>query len=394
MEPAAPVESITELIRTLVRIPSRAIEDDLGRICRCVEDWLNDRGMEVDVLTGRAGERLGIYCEIEGATPGRWTVLNATLDTAGFGEPSSWTVDPTDAHVADGWLYGRGSADSKAAVALFAHLLVELQRDRSFAGRIGVLFDCDEHSGRFGGAHAFFDRPYDGSKPPRPDGVLIGYPGMNEIVAGCRGFVRCRLQVHGIAAHSGSVHDRGVNAVSRAFALGQRLQSLPLPGATTDFALPPQLTITGVHGGGEGFSQIPDLCEIKLDLRLTPTFTDPAARAAVSAVVDELDAQCPQVPRTAIVWHDGWPAYRLPASHPLASAMREACRTQLGTDIPIGIVGPSNIGNYLASLGVPALCGFGVRDAGIHAANERIELDTIEPVYNVYREALRSLHRA
>jgi succinyl-diaminopimelate desuccinylase len=394
MEPAAPVESIIELIRTLVRIPSRAIEDDPGRICRCVEDWLNDRGMEVDVLTGRTGERLGIYCEVEGATPGRWTVLDATLDTAGFGEPSSWTVGPTDAHVAHGWLHGRGSADSKAAVALFAHLLVELQRDRSFAGRIGVLFDCDEHSGRFGGAHAFFDRPYDGSEPPRPDGVLIGYPGMNEIVAGCRGFVRCRLQVHGIAAHSGSVHERGVNAVSRAFALGQRLQSLPLPAATADFALPPQLTITGVHGGGEGFSQIPDLCEIKLDLRLTPTFTDAAARAPVSAVVDELDAQCPQVPRTAIVWHDGWPAYRVPASHPLVSAMRDACRTQLGTDIPIGIVGPSNIGNYLASLGVPALCGFGVRDEGIHAANERIDLDTIEPVYNVYREALRSLHRA
>ena len=394
MEDAAPVESITELIRTLVRIPSRAIEDDLGRVCRCVEDWLHGRGIEVDVLTGRSGEPLGIYCEIEGATPGRWTVLNATLDTAGFGEASSWSVGPTDAHVADGWLVGRGSADSKAAVALFAHLLVELHGDRSFAGRIGVLFDCDEHSGRFGGAHAFFDRPYDGTDPPRPDGVLIGYPGMNEIVAGCRGFLRCRLRVHGIAAHSGSAHERGINAVSRAFALGQRLQSLPLPAATDDFPLPPQVTITGVHGGGEGFSQIPDLCELKLDMRLTPAFTDAAARAALIGVVDELDAQRPQAPRTEIVWHDGWPAYRVAASHPLVSAMREACRAQLGSDIPIGIVGPSNIGNYLASLGVPALCGFGVRDEGIHAANERIRLDTIEPVYNVYRDALRRLHRA
>ena len=393
MQRAVPVESITELIRTLVAIPSRAGEDDLTRICQCVDDWLRAHGMEVNVLLGGAGERVGIYCEIAGATPGRWTVLNATLDTAGFGDPASWTFGPAEPQVADGWLHGRGSADSKAAVALFSHLLVELQRDRDFAGRIGVLFDCDEHSGRFGGARAFFDHPHDGQGPPRPDGVLIGYPGMGEIVAGCRGFVRCRLQVHGIAAHSGSAHDRGVNAVSRALALGQRLQSLPLPAADDDFPLPPQLTITGMRGGGEGFSQIPDLCEMKLDVRLTPAFTDRLAREAVGRVVAEADAQCPQAQRTEIVWHDGWPAYRVPDSHPLVSAMREACQAELGTNVPIGIVGPSNIGNYLSCLGVPALCGFGVRDEGIHAANERIELATIEPVYKIYRDALRRLHR-
>jgi succinyl-diaminopimelate desuccinylase len=39
------------------------------------------------------------------------------------------------------------------------------------------------------------------------------------------------------------------------------------------------------------------------------------------------------------------------------------------------------------------LCGFGVRDEGIHAANERIELASIEPVYRIYRQALHALHR-
>jgi succinyl-diaminopimelate desuccinylase len=131
MQRAVPVESITELIRRLVRIPSRAGEDDLARICQCVEDWLRGRGMDLKVLPGRADERLGIYCEIGGATPGPWTVLNATLDTAGFGELASWSFGPTEAHIADGWLHGRGSADSKAAVALFCHLLVELQLDHS-----------------------------------------------------------------------------------------------------------------------------------------------------------------------------------------------------------------------------------------------------------------------
>ncbi|MFO1219912.1 MAG: M20 family metallopeptidase [Burkholderiaceae bacterium] len=392
MHAAAPVESIIELIRTLVRIPSRAGEDDLSRICACMNGWLRERGLVPRVLRGPAGEAVGLYCEIAGNAPGRWTVLDATLDTAGFGDAASWTFGPTEARVADGWLHGRGSADSKAAVAIFAHLLVELQREPRFAGRIGALFDCDEHSGRFGGARAFFDHPHEDRGPPRPDGVLIGYPGMAQIFAGCRGFVRCRVRVRGIAAHSGAARQRGVNAISRALALGQRLQALPLPAASEAFALPPQLTLTGIHGGGEGFSQVPDLCELKLDIRLTPTFTDAAAREAVDRAVAEADALCPEAPRSAVEWIDGWPAYRVSESHPLVAAMREACREQLGVEVPVGIVGPSNIGNYLASLGVPALCGFGVRDEAIHAANERIELASIEPVYDVYRHALRRLH--
>lgn len=389
---SAPVDGITELLRTLVRMPSRAGEDDLAPICRQLQRWLQAQGLAPRTLHAPGGELVGLYVEVAGTVPGRWTLLDATLDTAGFGDLASWAHHPTAAHVADGWLHGRGSGDSKAAVAIFAHLLVALQRERGFAGRIGALFDVDEHSGRFGGARAFFDHPHHGAGPPRPDGVLIGYPGMAQIFAGCRGFVRARVHVHGVAAHSGASQRRGVNAIVRAMALAQRLQALPLPPASADFALPPQLTLTGIAGGGEGFSQVPDRCELKLDIRLTPAFTDATARAAVGRVVDELDALCPEAPRTHIDWIDGWPAYRVADSHPLVAAMRDACLETLGIEVPVDIVGPSNIGNYLASLGVPALCGFGVRDEGIHAANERIELASIGPVYGVYLGALRRLH--
>jgi succinyl-diaminopimelate desuccinylase len=389
-----PLHSTTELLRALVRIPSRAGEDDLGPIAAFLEEWLAERGVAVRTLGTDSGARLGVYAEAAGASPGPWTVLNATVDTAGFGDLSTWTYAPTGAEIDGGWLHGRGSADSKAAVAIFSHLLLEMLGRTDFAGRIGVLFDCDEHSGRFGGAHAFFDRPHDGREPPRPDGVLIGYPGIDRIVNGCRGFLRGVLTIHGVAAHSGSSRQRGVNAISRAFELGRRLESLALPPPTAAFPLPPQLTITGLHGGSsQAFSQVPDLCELRLDLRLTPSFSLDAARRAIEETVAAFDASSPTAAATAIDWHGGWPAYQLTADHALVQAMQQAGRDELGAEIPTAVVGPSNIGNYLASLGVPALCGFGVRAEGIHAANERIALDSIEPVYRVYRNALNRLHR-
>jgi succinyl-diaminopimelate desuccinylase len=392
-----PLDSIVALVRALVRTPSRAGEDDLAPVAHCIESWFASRGVPHRVLRSDAGAPLGVYAEVRGTRgSGPWTLLDATLDTAGFGALDSWRHPPTSALVDDGWLHGRGSGDSKAGVALFAHLLCELAAATdAVCGRIGVLFDCDEHSGRFGGARAFFDRPLnEGEGPPRPDGVVIGYPGMDAIITGCRGFLRARVRVHGVAAHSGSTQERGVNAVTRAAELCLALQALPLPGPSAAFALPAQLTITGIQGGGEGFSQVPDACELRVDMRLTPEFGDAAARAAVSEVLQRFDASGGAARARLIEWIDGWPAYQVPASHPLAAAMQQAAQQELRVDVPMRIVGPSNIGNYLASLGVPALCGFGVMAEGIHAANERIALDSLAPVYRTYRDMLQRLHGA
>ncbi|MBA4175291.1 MAG: peptidase dimerization protein [Leptothrix sp. (in: Bacteria)] len=397
MRPAAavPCDSIVVLLRDLVRIPSRAVEDDLAPVLGCMAGWLRDRGLTFQALRGPGGEPLGLYAEVQGsAGAGPWTVLDATLDTAGFGNPASWARPPTSAAVADGWLHGRGSADSKAGVALFAHLLHEFAAaPAAFAGRLGVLFDLDEHSGGFGGARAFFDHPFEGGPPPRPDGVIIGYPGMERIVTGGRGFLRARLAVHGVAAHSGASRQRGVNAIDRALALARVLAAARLPAGGETFPLPPQLTWTGIHGGGDGFSQVPDLCELRLDLRLTPAFDAAAARALVESAVRDADAGRGAAPATAVTWHAGWPAYQVADTHPLVTALREAARTELALDLPTVVVGPSNIGNYLASLGVPALCGFGVQYRHIHAADEAVALDSIAPVYRIYRHALQALQR-
>lgn len=388
-----PVESVLALLRDLVRIPSRAGEDDLAPVLRCIEHWFSARGLHFIRLPGPEGRPLGLYAEVRGRHgPGRWTVLDATLDTAGFGNPESWRHAPTAAVVDEGWLHGRGSADSKAGVALFAHLLREFaQPPQDFAGRFGVLFDLDEHSGRFGGARAFFEQPFEGGAPPRPDGVIIGYPGMDRIMTGARGFLRARILVHGIASHSGATGTRGVNAIVRAAGLAQVLGSLALPGADGHFPLPPQLTLTGLRAGDEGFSQVPDRCELRLDLRLTPGFDAAAARSRVSQAVDAADAGRGPAAPSRIEWLPGWPPYRVDDSHALVAALRDAGRDELGRKLPTEVAGPSNIGNYLAALGVPALCGFGVQGEGIHASDERVALDSIAPVYRIYRGALRRL---
>lgn len=385
----APVDTIVALLSELVRTPSRASSDDLDGVSQVMQRWFTHQGLAHRVLQGSDGRALGLYAEAQGARPGPWLMLNATLDTADFGDAGRWTHPPTSAVVADGWLHGRGSADSKAGAALFAHLLAAWAKKdvERWAGRLGVLFDLDEHSGGFGGARAFFDNP------PRPDVVVIGYPGDDRIVTGGRGFVRARLQVAGVAAHSGAATERGVNAVQRATSLAQVLATLPLAGADPLLGLPPQLTLVGIDGGGPGYSQVPDATALRIDLRLTPSFDDAAARRAVAQAVAQHDRAWPQAAATHIDWLPGWPAYRVADEHFMVQALRQASAQELGTPLPTQVVGPSNIGNYLASLGVPALCGFGPQGQGIHATDERVRLDSLAPVWRIYRGALERVLR-
>jgi succinyl-diaminopimelate desuccinylase len=382
--------SIVTLLRDLVAVHSRGSADDYGAVTDVVVGWLGAAGIAAQRLESVAGTPTGIVVDI-GRPPGDGPryVLNATLDTAGFGDLSNWSSDPVTALLRDGWLYGRGSADSKAGASVFCHVARDLfaERDR-LAGTLTLLFDLEEHTGAFAGVQRFISTLAPGAMPRA---VYIGYPGNDRIVVGGRGFERAIVTVHGRAAHAGSSQRRGSNAVLRAARLAADLAVYALPASTTpDFPLPPQLTITAV-AGGEGFSMVPDACSLNVDIRLTPTFTAALARRTLAYAVEVFDAAAPDERKTRIEWIPGWPAYRLDDDEPAVRALHVAACAAFGREVPTGTAGPSSVGNYLATLGVPATSGFGVSYRNLHAPDECIEVASIEPVYGAYRCALRSL---
>ena len=98
----------------------------------------------------------------------------------------------------------------KAGAAIFAHVAARL-RDTAdgIGGSVVLLFDVDEHTGSFGGAKAYFEH----AGPV--DGVMIGYPGLDDVVTGGRGVLRARVHVHSVAGHSGSTRT-GAGAITKA----------------------------------------------------------------------------------------------------------------------------------------------------------------------------------
>lgn len=383
MSLVVPLDSIVELTRTLVRVPSVAGRDGLGPMVGAVEGWLTRAGVPSRRL-GDSGRPLGLVATLEGREPGLVVVLDACLDTAPVGERAGWSVEPFGAEIVDGRLFGRGVADSKVAIALFAHLAAELAQDGPAAGTLHFVFDGDEHTGTFGGIRQFL-----GSETRQPDFVAIGYPGNERIVRGARGFYRATLRTYGSEGHSGGAHELpGGNAIVKMAHLVARLSALELPASdTTGFPLGPRLTVTAVEGG-RGFSQVPGLCRFQVDIRLTPHWDEAWARELVAGAVALVDREFPTRRATSIQELESWPAYELAPDHPAVRVLEGAASLELGRPVGSAVAGPSNIGNLLAVYGIPATAGFGVTYGNLHAADEWIALETVAPVYRAYRRAV------
>ena len=383
-------DAVVKLTRELVRIPSRGGVDPYDPVLDYMSAWLNEHGLVCRRLTNPGGTTVALTCAVTGAYPGPQYVLDACLDTAPFGDEAAWTFPPASGEITDGWMHGRGTSDSKVGAAIFAHIAARLHRaaDR-LRGGVALLFDVDEHTGVFGGAKAYFEGL---DAPHHIDGVMIGYPGIDHVVIGGRGVLRARMHVHGVAGHSGGSKTTP-SAIAKAAALISELHSTPLPGpAGAEFPLPAKLTVTAISGG-QGYSTVPDLCTFNVDVRLTPALDDTTALGLLRSQAAAVDKAWPDTQPTHVEITTRWPAFALPGDSALRGALLDAA-AQAGLSTTAKIAGPSNIGNYLAGLGIPATAGFGVEHHGLHGTDEQIRIESIPQVQAVYHRALLSLLHA
>ena len=109
-------------------------------------------------------------------------------------------------------------------------------------------------------------------------------------------------------------------------------------------------------------------------------------RDLVESAIRAFDQREP-VSATIVEWVESWPAFRQPDESLAIASLRSAAELAFDRPIPSAISGPSNIGNYLASLGIPAAAGFGVTYDNVHATDEWCEVKSIRPVYQTYRAA-------
>src|SRR5699024_11867875 len=122
-----------------------------------------------------------------------------------------------------------------------------------------------------------------------------------------------RVLFRSAASHSGGSRS-AANAVSKASAIIRALENEPLPGPAEGFG-PGKLTVTAIEAG-QGFSVVPDLCTVNVDVRTTVTFAEDEAADLVARVVAKVDANWPVTAPTLMEVLSRWRACALAPSSP------------------------------------------------------------------------------
>ena len=197
-------EAVTELVREATRIPSVTPNEE------AFAHWAWRQMAESDAFDSAElfecePDRPNV-CATAGDGSGRSLLLAGHLDTVAIDDwRQHWRgtdrQDPFGAHVIDGEIWGRGVADQKAGICATIEAVRAFSRaGLRPAGRVSMLFVCDEESGQPGsGVSAGMRAAVEGRAGPRPDADFAIYtePTTSAIYTAQMGFPHRRHRLYG-----------------------------------------------------------------------------------------------------------------------------------------------------------------------------------------------------
>ena len=393
MKPICTQQRAAELLARLVACPSvnpgrRQSVEPLygeGRLAELLAGMVSPWGADVRLPEVSPG-RPNFIAHFPGADQTRSLMLEAHSDTVDVGD---MTIEPFEPAIRDGRLYGRGSCDTKGAMAAML-LAMEAVCDADGLPPVDVYLvsTCDEEDGATGAQRLM-------AEGFRADAAVVGEPTDLALVHATKGAVRYHIETRGVPAHS-STPDRGISAIyhmRRVLAMIEDdvAASLAAPDKAHPLLGPPTISVGTIRGGTQ-VNVVPAGCEIEVDRRLVPGESAEQVAADLRQRVSSLAADSPSF-EFACEQTQHYPPFEVSCESPLARRAADACRAVLGDARFATAAWASNAGPFQQT-GIPCIL-FGPGSAGqAHTREEFIELAQVPQAAAVYAEIIRSMGRA
>lgn len=334
--------------------------------------------------------KLGVDCERQEVLPHRPNVvgfaegrnrsetilLEAHMDTV---PAEHMEIEPFTPTVKDGRLYGRGSCDTKAALAA---MLVALRRRIDAGGPevSVVLAGAVDEEFKFRGVRHLVESGITAT------GGMVGEPTGLDIVVAHKGVVRWKVRTRGRSTHS-SQPEEGVNAIYRmapVLSALERYATEELRGAPHPLLGGPTLSV-GLIDGGQTVNTVPDFCEIQIDRRTLPGEDAEEVMADVQAyleVAEEIAFDFEMTPPFLVDL-----AMELDEGAHIVRRVREACERTLGAARIRGVPYGTDA-SKLTPVGIPSLVFGPGHIVRAHSAVEYVEIEELCRAVAVYEMVL------
>jgi acetylornithine deacetylase len=279
-------QHVAQWLARLVQIPSVSPQQagprsgvvGEARLAGEVAGWFRQFGGEVyldEVLPGRSNV-IGLW---RGRSD-RILGLDVHMDTVGV---EAMVGDPFSGRIEGGKVFGRGTTDTKASLAIALALVEAMHASgKRPESTLLVAATVDEESGARGApALAHWLR----KRGMIVDQLAVAEPTLCRPVHGHKGVLRLRLNITGKAAHS-SQPELGRSALAAGVSVAAAMQgySDELARGGGGGALGPGTLMVTVFRAGESMNIVPPNCEIVIDRRLTTGESAPDERERLTAL--------------------------------------------------------------------------------------------------------------
>ena len=301
-----------------------------------------------DILEARFGPR-----RRKGAKP---ALLLGHLDTV-------WPVGTLRSmpfRIADGRLWGPGTLDMKAGVAMALTAIEMLAEAELLEREIILLLNSDEEIG------SPASRPLTENLARECAAAFVLEPAQGLAYKTARkGTGNWRIDIRGVGAHAGVDFEKGASAVRE---LSRVIETV---SNWTD--LKRGLTVSvGVAGGGSKTNVIPAEAFAEVDVRIARIGDGPRIERKFASL-KPADKRCSLSITGGI---NRPPMERTRGTAQLFQQARSLA-ADLGITLNEAATGGASDGNFTSALGIPTLDGMGAVGEGAHASHESILLDQL-----------------
>jgi succinyl-diaminopimelate desuccinylase len=383
-------QELIELTQALVRIDSVIRPESGGterNVVKYIAGWVRrELGVEPlveEVIPGREN----VIVTIDSGKGGPCLMIEGHTDVVSEGERSIWTKDPFGGEIVDGKLYGRGSCDMKAGLAI-ALLTAKAFRKSGvpFRGKLRLGIVCDEEGMMLGIKHYIKAGHADDV-----DACLVPEPEENNLCLSMKGAIRAIIRVHGKMAH-GAMPLTGINPNTRLARIILAFEEFEAAekkrcGADPYLGLP-SVTFTVLRSPPEGvpaqLNVMPSEAVGYVDIRTTLAQNHDKVREALKAILARLAGEDRDF-KADIEFIEDRPVVGISREEPIAAISAQALRDVTGRE-PVwnGVPGATD-GTFLSAWkGVPCLVnGPGPRHMP-HQTDEYVGVDELYECAKIY----------
>ncbi|MEI6875644.1 MAG: M20 family metallopeptidase, partial [Spirochaetota bacterium] len=331
--------------------------------------------------------RENIIVTIDSGRPGPCLMLEGHTDVVSEGNRASWSHDPFGAEISEGRIYGRGSCDMKAGVAIaLVTAKAFVKAGVAWSGKLRLGLVCDEEGMMIGIKHYIKSGHADDV-----DACLVPEPEENNLCISMKGAIRAVVRVHGKMAH-GAMPLTGINPntrLARIVLAFERFESEEKRRCGKDpFLGLPSVTFTVIQSPPPGspaqHNVMPSEAVGYVDVRTTLAQDHETVRRELRGILSTLAAEDPDF-KADIDFIEDRPVVGIAKDEPIAAITADALRDLTGRE-PIwnGVPGATD-GTFLSAWkGIPCLVnGPGPRHLP-HQSDEYVGIDEMNECAGIY----------